>query len=235
MRKLLASVLLGWLLVLMGSAPVFADCIDDLDRTVDCSETPSGLSTDIPSGFIALIVLMVIGGIVVTIYKVGMARDMATRSGMDPNEATAMTLLDENGLSATYLASSLRPQNGGPTPSPGDTHAECNAAERLAELRGLLDQGLVTQAEYDERRAAILGSLEPQNSIRAIATLTTTKTTSDSRKPAPRTSAAIPEPAPMATEIQKPMPGPLSLVIPTPEAWHNPVRGRRRTRLPSPS
>jgi hypothetical protein len=31
--------------------------------------------------------------------------------------------------------------------------------ERLAELESLKEQGLVTQAEYDERRAAILGSL----------------------------------------------------------------------------
>jgi hypothetical protein len=32
-------------------------------------------------------------------------------------------------------------------------------SERLAELESLKKQGLVTQAEYDERRAAILESL----------------------------------------------------------------------------
>ena len=72
---------------------------------------------------------------------------------MDADEATAMTLLSDDGLDATYLASNLRPgqpQEGGPGRS---------VTERLAELESLKQPGLVTQAEYDERRAAILGSL----------------------------------------------------------------------------
>src|SRR5260221_7189368 len=36
--------------------------------------------------------------------------------------------------------------------------ATLNVAYRLRELHGLLDQGLITQAEYDQRRQAILGS-----------------------------------------------------------------------------
>jgi hypothetical protein len=82
-----------------------------------------------------------------------MARKMAERSGMDANEATAMTLLSDDGLDATYLASNLRPgqpQEGGPGRS---------VSERLTEVESLKQQGLVTQAEYDERRTAVLDSL----------------------------------------------------------------------------
>jgi hypothetical protein len=103
--------------------------------------------------FAAFFVIAVLVGIGITVYKVSMARKMATRSGMDADEATAMTLLSDDGLDATYLASNMRPgqpQEGGP----GRT-----VTERLAELESLKQQGLVTQAEYDERRAAILESL----------------------------------------------------------------------------
>jgi hypothetical protein len=72
---------------------------------------------------------------------------------MDPDVATGMTLLDDNGLTATYLASSLRqPQHAEPA-------VPLSATSRLGELKRLLDGGLVTQAEYDERRKAIIDSV----------------------------------------------------------------------------
>jgi hypothetical protein len=73
-----------------------------------------------------------------------------------------MTVLSDDGLAATYLASSLRtPPGDRPAPTtdvpvgtpPGTVTA------RLEELKGLLDRGLVTQAEYDERRKAIIDSV----------------------------------------------------------------------------
>jgi hypothetical protein len=73
---------------------------------------------------------------------------------LDADEATAMTLLSDDGLDATYLASNLRPghpQQGGPGRS---------VTERLAELESLKQQRLVTQAEYDERRAVISARCE---------------------------------------------------------------------------
>lgn len=110
--------------------------------------------SDIGDTFAVFFVIALVIGIGITIYKVSMARKMAERSGMDADEATAMTLLSDDGLDATYLASNLRPgqpqQQGGPGRS---------VSERLAELESLKKQGLVTQAEYDERRAAILESL----------------------------------------------------------------------------
>jgi hypothetical protein len=53
---------------------------------------------------------------------------------------------------------------GPPAPSPvpatsPPSPATSNAAGRLRELRGLPDQGLISQAEYDQRRQAILSSL----------------------------------------------------------------------------
>ena len=91
-----------------------------------------------------------------------MARRMAERSGMDPGEATAMTLLTDDGLEATYLASNMRPPATAAAPAdghPAEAPSARSATERLTELAQLRDQGLVTQAEYDERRAAILDSL----------------------------------------------------------------------------
>jgi hypothetical protein len=123
-------------------------CLPNADGVIDCSDG-GGFGA-----FGVLFVLVIVVGIGITIYKVAMARDLARKSGMDEDQATAMTLLTDDGLEATYLASNLRP--------PGAGTASTSArpvSERLAELESLHDQGLVTQAEYDERRAAILGSL----------------------------------------------------------------------------
>jgi hypothetical protein len=160
MRRVVATLILGWLLALASAAPSVAAgqlCTDENGQRIpNCTvEGPDfGTSTDtgIPSGFVAIMVLVAIAGVVVTIYKVTMARDMARKSGMDPNQATAMTLLEDDGLEATYLASNLRPQSQPPP-------AGRTVSERLAELEALLTEGRVTQAEYDERRAAILASL----------------------------------------------------------------------------
>jgi hypothetical protein len=147
----------------MGEAPIvtYAPAMHWLLSTTDptCMPGDTGqFGCDDGSGFgdtfAAFFVIALLVGIGITVYKVSMARKMAQRSGMDEGEATAMTLLSDDGLDATYLASNLRPgppsQEGGPGRS---------VTERLAELESLKQQGLVTQAEYDERRAAILESL----------------------------------------------------------------------------
>jgi hypothetical protein len=109
-----------------------------------------------PDAFVGLFVLGLLVSVGIMIYKVTMARDLARKSGMDPDQATAMTLLEDDGLEATYLASNLRPsQPGHASPPP----AERSVTDRLAELERLRAQDLVTQSEYDARRAAILDSL----------------------------------------------------------------------------
>ena len=110
------------------------------------------------SGIIgALAVLGVIGGIGITVWKVSTARTMARRSGMDPNQATAVTLLTDDGLDATYLAANLRGSQ--PAPAAAPAPAPRTAQDRLHELQELRDQGLVTAEEYESRRTAIVDSI----------------------------------------------------------------------------
>jgi hypothetical protein len=114
----------------------------------------------VPGWFVAWGVFVVVVGIVVTVWRVSTAQRLAKRSGMDPGLATQMTLLSDDGLDATYLASSLRQPTAVTPPSPPTQSVTPPAAsERLAELKSLLDSGLVTQAEYDERRKAIIDSV----------------------------------------------------------------------------
>jgi hypothetical protein len=174
MRRVLATLLLGGVLVLTCAAAAWSvdgdgatdppdSCFEPNEQgeLPTCTDTGSGWEPvypeqdeGIPDGFVVLIVLGVIAGGAVTVYMVFLARAMARRSGMDPDQATAMTLLTDDGLEATYLASNLRPQPSAPAPDASRT-----VSQRLAELESLQEQGLVTRTEYDARRAAILDSL----------------------------------------------------------------------------
>ena len=115
---------------------------------------PSG---GVPGWFVGFFVLALVVAFGTTIWRVTTAQKLARRSGMDPGLATQMTLLSDDGLDATYLAANLRGQ-GTPTAETSSSR-RATTAERLEELRGLLDRGLVTQAEYDERRKAIIDSV----------------------------------------------------------------------------
>lgn len=122
------------------------------------SDGPGG--SGIPGVFVFLFVVVLVVGIGTTIWKVSTAQKLARQSGMDPRLATQMTLLTDDGLDATYLAASMRrPQVSGPTTPTASRPQRAAAADRLTELRSLLDRGLVTQQEYDERRKAIIDGL----------------------------------------------------------------------------
>lgn len=118
-------------------------------------DDPMSASGGLPGGFVALFVLAALVGVAVVIWKVSTARQLATDAGMDPDVATGMTLLDDDGLTATYLASSLRTARPADQAPPGPP----SATQRLTELKALLDGGLISQAEYDQRRAAIIDSV----------------------------------------------------------------------------
>lgn len=107
-------------------------------------------------GFAFVFVLAALVGIAVVVWKVTTARRLAAGSGMDPGLATQMTLLTDEGLEATYLAASLREPASA---SPATPAEKVKTAERLAELKGLLDEGLISQAEYDGQRRAIIDSV----------------------------------------------------------------------------
>jgi hypothetical protein len=119
---------------------------------------PDSGGSGIPGGFVFLFVLVALIGVATTIWKVTTARRLATGAGLDPGVATGMTLLSDDGLGATYLAASLRgsqTHEQAPTPTPAPT----SVSDRLSELKRLLDSGAITQAEHDERRAAIINSV----------------------------------------------------------------------------
>jgi hypothetical protein len=167
------AVALSLVALLLGAAPSYAgdtfqDCVDKaIDHNGEpptCTKVngswvaswPDDSSTAGFGAFVAFAVFALIVGIAITVWKVSTAQKLAKQSGMDPGLATQMTLLTDDGLDATYLASSLRQQQPAPAvPTP----APLSVAGRLEELKGLLDQGLVTQTEYDERRTAIIDSL----------------------------------------------------------------------------
>jgi hypothetical protein len=107
-----------------------------------------------PAGFVAFGVIAVLFGIGGALWRVSLARRMAEESGMDPDRATAMTLLSDDGLDATYLASSLRDR-----PDDPPSARERSVDDRLRELQHLRDEGLVTAEEYETRRTAILDSI----------------------------------------------------------------------------
>lgn len=123
-----------------------------------CSEGDGGFEGSlpgegIPGWFVFLLVVGILASIGSVIWKVSTARTLATRSGMDPGLATQMTLLTDDGLEATYLAANLREPAAAAQAPPAE---RATTAKRLVELKGLLDEGLVTQSEYDERRRAII-------------------------------------------------------------------------------
>jgi hypothetical protein len=113
-------------------------------------------SAGIPSGFGVLFVLVALVGVGLTIWRVSLARQMASESGMDPDRAPAMTLLSDDGLDATYLASSLR---GGQAHQAPEAPEPRSVSARLQELLELRDAGLITYEEYESRRKDILDSL----------------------------------------------------------------------------
>lgn len=160
--------------LLIGIAsPAYAD--DSFQQCIDRAADHNGelpTCTEVNGHWVAswpgdggpqgVMVLLLVVGILVTvgltIWRVSTARRLAAQSGMDPGLATQMTLLSADGLDATYLASSLRTAGPAAEPSPEMQAAPhpTGAAERLTELARLLDAGLITQAEHDARRKAII-------------------------------------------------------------------------------
>ena len=136
---------------------------DEHGNLPTCSKAPGGeWQVNYPDaggpgdGFGVLFVLVLLAGIAFTVWKVSTARRMARDSGMDVGDATAMTLLTDEGFEATYLASNLRGQM---TPQPEPAPEPRSSEQRLRELESLRTQGLVTEEEYAARRRAILDSL----------------------------------------------------------------------------
>lgn len=137
----------------VGTMPTCTKVGGEWVASYDDRFMPGGTSDGVPGSFAVLFLLALLIGIGTTVWKVSTARRMARDAGMSEGDATAMTLLTDDGFEATYTASSIRA--GLREPSPPTASAE----GRLAELQRLLDQGLVTQDEYEAARRRILDAL----------------------------------------------------------------------------
>jgi hypothetical protein len=102
--------------------------------------------------FIAFALLVVVLGIASVAWRIHAARSMARRAGLDEGEAVRMALASEDGLTATYLASSLR--GSGPS-----APVVRDPATRLRELDRLRAEGLITEDEHAARRVGIIGEV----------------------------------------------------------------------------
>jgi predicted amino acid dehydrogenase len=116
-----------------------------------------GPGPGIPGWFIALFIVFVMAGIGMTVWRVSVARRMAEDAGLDPKKATAVAMLSNDGIDATYLASTLASHSRAQPPHA--TQAAKTAEQRLQELQALRDKGLVTDDEYEAQRQKILGSI----------------------------------------------------------------------------
>ena len=131
------------------------DC-GSIDGVPISCQDPAGMDSGMPGWFGAVFVLMLVIGVGGAIYRMSAARSMATKAGLDPDDAANVALLDEHGVAAAYVMSNLQKRD---EPAPSSDAGERTVEQRLAELQSLLDRGLVTQAEYDEQRAEILDSI----------------------------------------------------------------------------
>lgn len=111
----------------------------------------------IPGWFIAFFVLVLLLGIGSLIWRISVARKLARDAGLDPNSATAVTLLSDDGVDAAYLASTLASRSGSRASEP--MQPARSVEQRLQELQALKDKGLITAQEYEARRREILGSI----------------------------------------------------------------------------
>jgi len=124
----------------------------------------------IPGWFIGVVVLMVLIGVGTWLYRISVARDMAERAGLDPDQAARVAMFGKDGIDATYVASALA-QRSAPAPPPPPAppsqpappappaQPAKSAEERLRELQSLRDGGLISEDEFQSQRLKILGSI----------------------------------------------------------------------------
>ena len=159
----------------MAGGESFEDCIEfgatctSTDGVNWTPEPDTGFGADSFDGiFVFFFIVAAIAGVVGLAVRLSMARKMADDAGLDKGHATAMTLLTgDEGLSATYVASSLRQsRDPGERDSEKDRDKDKEAveapqpiADRFRALERLRDEGLITTGEYDERRTRILDDL----------------------------------------------------------------------------
>ena len=109
-----------------------------------------------PGWFGGMFVLMLLVAVAMFAWRISLARRVARSTGLDPDQATELAILGDNGLEAGYLAGHLHQR---PAAEPSSAPAGRSVEVRLRELEQLRDQGLVTPEEHAARRRAILDTL----------------------------------------------------------------------------
>lgn len=116
-----------------------------------------------PGIFVLFFVLVIVFGVGGFLWRLSTARRIAEQAGLDPDTAVTTTLLSQDGLAATYLAANLRPREPEPAYLPmghlDPPSSRRTTESRLTELKALHDQGLITDDDYDRRRAEILNAV----------------------------------------------------------------------------
>ena len=94
--------------------------------------------------FVFIFIVVFIVSIGTAIFKFSKTRQMALEKGASQNEATAVALSGDIGTAAAYVK---------------PPEAQRPATERVREVRELQAQGLITEAQADQRVAEILRSI----------------------------------------------------------------------------
>jgi hypothetical protein len=186
-RRFVAGLSVAGALVLGGAAAAYAEATppppaECSDPGYTCSYTGGEWNVEAPvgsvdtqygspddsgpsvGGMFALFAILglVFGGIGLA-WRVSTARRIAEQAGLDPDTAVSTAILNPDGLAATYVAATLRPRQPEPPYQPMghlDPPSSRHTVEsRLTQLKQLHDEGLITDEEYDHRRAAILDTV----------------------------------------------------------------------------
>ena len=136
-----------------GDLPT-CDSADGVNWTVDYPDATTG-GSGIPGAFVGVMVAVLMAGLIGTVFVVIWVRRAAREAGLDPDTATAVALLNNNAVSATYLASSVA-KTRSPIP---EASRPVPVSERLATLQDLVEKGVISKAEYEKRRSAILDTI----------------------------------------------------------------------------
>jgi hypothetical protein len=161
-----------------GLRECFGDVITQEEAEMSCVKFEGGEWTPVsrPDGVSNMFGTFVFFGILLSLVPAAAGAMLAKDAGLSPGAGFGIGLFgswlgvigmylyghsQRRGTSVVQIGSTATAPGAGPAVgAESETAAEPQAAaERLRTLKDLLDQGLITQAEYDERRRAAVESL----------------------------------------------------------------------------
>lgn len=117
---------------------------------------PDGLFT----GFMVLMIVVLMVGVIGSIVGYVAKRDMAKRRGASDADASTMALFGgEVGTAAVYLKDGSQPAAPASAPTPAPAGPARSVEERVREVRSLETEGLITAEQATARVDEILRSV----------------------------------------------------------------------------